>query len=158
VSFQTIVEEIMVTHHSLLKRELPMITEQLAALCAEHPKNEALNEAEQIYFKVRKKVELHLKDEETILFPNGIAMERGSATTPTEINQVERLAEMEKEHDGCSKTLAGIQNTLRTAVPASALRDKLLANIQIVQDDFVVHVEKENSQVHPMFLELYSNR
>jgi iron-sulfur cluster repair protein YtfE (RIC family) len=158
VSFQTIVEEIMSTHHSLLKRELPKISAQFDALSAEHPHNEALTEAKQIFTKVRNKVELHLKDEESVLFPNGIAMERGSATTPTEINQIERITELEKEHDGCSNALAGIQKTLNSAVPASESREKLLANIQLIQDDFVVHVDKENSRVHPMFLELYSRQ
>ena len=154
MSFQTIVEEIMATHHSLLKRELPKISEQIAALSAEYPENAALTEAKQIYTKVRNKVETHLKDEETVLFPNGIALERGLQAQPTEINLVERLAEMEKEHDGCGKTLCGIQNTIETTVPASAMRDNLLANIQLVQDDFVEHVKKENSKVHPMFLDL----
>ncbi|MDR3613300.1 MAG: hemerythrin domain-containing protein [Candidatus Obscuribacterales bacterium] len=158
MSFQTIVEEIMSTHHSLLKRELPRISAQFETLCIEHPGNEILNEAKQIFTKVRNKVEVHLKDEETVLFPNGIAMERGSATTPTEINQVERLTEMEKEHDSCGNALTGIQNTLRTAVPVSDARDKLLENIQLIQDDFVVHVEKENSRVHPMFLELIGRK
>jgi iron-sulfur cluster repair protein YtfE (RIC family) len=154
VSFQTIVEEIMATHHSLLKRELPKISEQAAALSSQYPENDALAEAVQIYSKVRNKVETHLKDEETVLFPSGIALERGGASVPTEMNLVERLAEMEKEHDGCGKTLTSIQKTIETTVPASAMRDKLLASIQLVQDDFVAHVEKENSRVHPMFLEL----
>ena len=158
MSFQTIVEEIMSTHHSLLKRELPKISAQLETLSDEHPDNGALTEAKQIFAKVRNKVEVHLKDEETVLFPNGIAMERGSDTTPTEINQIERLTEMEKEHDSCGNALTGIQTTLRTAVPASESRDKLLTNIQLIQDDFVVHVEKENSKVHPMFLDLYRSK
>ncbi|MBU6453516.1 MAG: hemerythrin domain-containing protein [Cyanobacteria bacterium REEB67] len=156
MSFQTIVEEIMATHHSLLKRELPKISEQIAALSAENPDNDALTEAAQIYGKVRNKVETHLKDEEMVLFPSGIALERGGTSVPTEMNLVERLAEMEKEHDGCGKTLTSIQKTIATTVPTSERRDQLLANIQLIQDDFVVHVEKENSQVHPMFLQLLS--
>jgi iron-sulfur cluster repair protein YtfE (RIC family) len=158
VSFQSLVEEIMSTHHSLLKRELPKISALFETLTDEHPDNNALIEAKQIFTKVRNKVEVHLKDEETVLFPNGIALERGSATTPTELNQVERLTEMEKEHDSCGNALAGIQHTLSSVVPVSEKRDQLVAKIQLIQDDFVVHVEKENSKVHPMFLQLFSAR
>ncbi len=128
------------------------------SLSDQHPDNEALTEARQIYSKIRSKVETHLKDEETVLFPSGIALEAGGAAEPTEMNLLERLAEMEKEHDGCGNALAGVQRTLTDLVPASELRDKLLANIQNVQDDFVLHVEKENSKVHPMFIALFESK
>jgi len=154
MSFQTIVEDIMSSHHSLLRRELPKITEQLHDLVTKYPDNEALAEAQQIYTKVRSKVETHLRDEETVLFPIGIAIESGTAPIPTEMNLRERLAEMEKEHDGCGKALAGVQVTISSTVPESEARERLLATIQLVQDDFVEHVEKENSKVHPMFIEL----
>jgi len=130
----------------------------MCSLSSEYPDNEPLTEAKQIYTKVRTKVETHLKDEETVLFPTGIALESGGSAVPTEINLLERLAEMEKEHDGCGNALAGIQRTLVDSVPTCELRDKLLTNIQVVQDDFVVHVEKENTRVHPMFIELFESR
>jgi iron-sulfur cluster repair protein YtfE (RIC family) len=148
----------MSSHHSLLRRELPKISELMSSLSSEYPDNEPLTEAKQIYTKVRTKVETHLKDEETVLFPTGIALESGGSAAPTEINLLERLAEMEKEHDGCGNALAGIQRTLVDSVPTCELRDKLLTNIQVVQDDFVVHVEKENTRVHPMFIELFESR
>jgi iron-sulfur cluster repair protein YtfE (RIC family) len=156
VSFQTIVEDIMSSHHSLLRRELPRITDLIDALSAEYPDNDPLREAKQIYAKVRTKVEAHLKDEETILFPTGIALESGGTVIPTEIDLLARLAEMEKEHDGCGKALTGIQKTIFDLVPQCELSEKLLATIQLVQDDFVVHVEKENTEVHPMLIALFS--
>jgi iron-sulfur cluster repair protein YtfE (RIC family) len=158
LNFRAIVEEIMSTHHSLLRRELPKITDLMNSLSSEFPDNEPLTEAKQIYGKVRSKVEAHLKDEETVLFPTGIALESGGTQVTTEMNLLERLAEMEKEHDGCGKTLSGIQQTLFNSVPPCELREKVLANIQLVQDDFVVHVEKENSRVHPMFVELFESK
>lgn len=148
----------MSNHHSLLRRELPKISELMDLLSDEYPDIDSLTEAKQIYSKVRSKVETHLKDEETVLFPTGIALEAGSDTVPTEMNLLERLAEMEKEHDGCGKALAGIQKTLNECVPACELRANLLTNIQLVQDDFVLHVEKENTRVHPMFIELFESK
>jgi iron-sulfur cluster repair protein YtfE (RIC family) len=148
----------MSNHHSLLRRELPKITELISSLSAEYPDNESLTEAKQIYAKVRSKVETHLKDEETVLFPTGIALESGGTMVPTEMSLLERLAEMEKEHDGCGNALAGIQKTLVELVPTCALRDQLFANIQLVQDDFVLHVDKENTKVHPMFIALLATK
>jgi iron-sulfur cluster repair protein YtfE (RIC family) len=144
----------MSNHHSLLRRELPKITDLMNSLSSEYPDNQPLAEARQIYTKVRTKVETHLKDEETVLFPTGIALESGGSQIPTDMNLLDRLAEMEKEHDGCGKALSGIQQTLINSVPPCELRDRVFANIQLVQNDFVVHVEKENSKVHPMFVEL----
>jgi iron-sulfur cluster repair protein YtfE (RIC family) len=156
VSFQTIVEDIMSSHHSLLRRELPRITELMEALSTAYPDNAPLGEAKQIYARVRTKVEAHLKDEETILFPTGVALECGDTPTPTEMDLLERLAEMEKEHDGCGNALTGVQKTILDFVPECELRAKLLATLQLVQDDFVVHVEKENTKVHPMFIALFA--
>jgi regulator of cell morphogenesis and NO signaling len=158
MTFQSIVEDIMTSHHSFLRRELPRITELIDLLSTEYPDNDRLSEARQIYVKVRSKVEAHLKDEEKVLFPTGVALECGAAVVPTEMDLLERLAEMEKEHDGCGKALTGIQMTLAESVPACKLRDNLLAQLQLVQDDFVIHVEKENSKVHPMFIALFETR
>ncbi len=128
------------------------------SLSSEYSDNEKLSEANQIYARVRSKVETHLKDEETVLFPTGIALETGGSQVPTEMNLLERLTEMEKEHEGCGKTLTSIQRTLVDCVPECELREKVIANIQLVQDDFVVHVEKENTKVHPMFVELFESK
>jgi iron-sulfur cluster repair protein YtfE (RIC family) len=152
-SFKQIVEEIVARHHSLLRRELPKITELIDALFAEHPDSATCNEARQIYAKVRTKVETHLRDEETVLFPTGIALESGNDAPSTEMDLLARLEEMEKEHDGCGNALNTILQMINT-VEQSELRDQLLETIQLVQEDLRVHVEKENRQVHPRFIEL----
>jgi iron-sulfur cluster repair protein YtfE (RIC family) len=157
MSFQQIVEEIMATHHSLLKRELPKISQQLEKLSAEYADNETIAEAKQIFAKVRNKVETHLKDEETALFPDGIALERGGISVSDYKYVLERLDEMEKEHDGCGKTLTMIQTMLASALPQSTERDDIILNIQLIQDDFVAHVEKENHKVHPMLREMIAS-
>jgi len=154
LSFQKIVEEIMSTHHKLLRRELPKISDFVKAVVAENAESTSLNEAQEIFEKVRAKVEAHLLDEETVLFPTGIALETSGKAIHTEMNLLERLAEMEKEHDGCGNALTGIYQTIIRDASASELKKKLLATIEIVQEDFVSHVEKENTQVHPMLIDL----
>jgi iron-sulfur cluster repair protein YtfE (RIC family) len=156
-SFKQIVEEIVARHHSLLRRELPRVTEFMEALSIECSGRESLSEARQIYAKVRTKIETHLKDEETVLFPTGICLESGGTLPPTEMDLVARLEEMEKEHDGCGKALGTVCEMINT-VEQSRLRDQLLDAIQIVQDDLRIHVEKENAQVHPRFIQLLEAR
>jgi iron-sulfur cluster repair protein YtfE (RIC family) len=152
-SFKEIVEDIVSKHHSLLRRELPKITDMLSALSAQSNPNESLSEAEQIYKKVRTKIETHLHDEETSLFPTGIAIEAGQAALPCEMDLIARVEEMEKEHEGCSNALTKIAAMIHT-VPSSELREQVLNTIRTVQEDLAVHVEKENTQVHPRFLKL----
>ena len=156
-SFKEIVEEIVGSHHSLLRRELPRITKLVDELSEKSP-SEPLSEARQIFEKVRNKIEKHLKDEETVLFPTGITIESGGPGPHSDVDLIERLEEMEKEHDGCGKALNTIQQMISSSAPQSELRDELLRTIQIVQDDLTIHVEKENQNVHPRFLELLANR
>jgi iron-sulfur cluster repair protein YtfE (RIC family) len=152
-SFQQLVEEIVARHHSLLRKELPRITDLIEALVSDCPDSESLSEAQQIYRKVRSKIETHLKDEETVLFPTGIALESGGEIPHSEMDLRARLEEMEKEHDGCGNAL-GIISQMVSAVAQSEHRQQLLSALQVVQDDLRIHVEKENTQVHPQFIEL----
>jgi|AGTN01.2.fsa_nt_gi Regulator of cell morphogenesis and NO signaling len=154
-SFKEIVEEIVATHHSFLRRELPQISELLEALSSKCSGFEAFGEAQQVYTKVRTKIEAHLRDEETSLFPAGIALESGAPVPPCDFDLLERLQEMEKEHDGCGNALSTIAGMIET-LPQSDLREQVLDKIKLVQDDLRVHVDKENMQVHPRFLELFS--
>ena len=152
-SFKQIVEEIVSVHHSLLRKELPRITELIDGLFSDCPDSESLSEAQQIYKKVRSKIETHLKDEETVLFPTGIALESGGEIPHSEMDLRARLEEMEKEHDGCGNALGTISQMVR-AVAQNERCEKLLQALQVVQDDLRIHVEKENTQVHPRFIEL----
>lgn len=147
----------MSTHHNLLRRELPRISALMTAVVNEN-NDERLVEARQIFEKVRGKVETHLRDEELVLFPTGVALEAGSAPDATDMNLLERLAEMEKEHDGCGKTLTMIAQTLATVATAGPSRDEAVEAIEKIQADFVVHVDKENNHVHPLFIELFNSR
>lgn len=152
-SFKQIVEEIVARHHSLLRRELPKITELMDSLSTEYSGNESLNEAQQLFKKVRTKIEAHLKDEETIVFPTGVALEAGEAVPHTDMDLLARLEEMEKEHDGCGNAL-DIVSQMINALAQNELRDQALNTIDTVQQDLRIHVEKENAQVHPRFIEL----
>lgn len=153
ISFKELVEGIVAKHHSLLRRELPLITDMLSKLSTQCNNDVEICEAEQIFKKVRSKIETHLFDEETSLFPTGIALESGTAAPPCEMDLLARVEEMEKEHENCGNALGKIAKMVGSA-PASELRDRVIDTIGLVQNDLDVHVEKENTQVHPRFIEL----
>lgn len=152
-SFKELVEGIVAKHHSLLRRELPNITDMLTSLSDQCNHDAELREAEQIFEKVRSKIETHLYDEETSVFPTGIALEAGNTAPLCEMDLLARVEEMEKEHENCGNALGKIAQMVGSA-PASELRDRVIDTIKLVRDDLDVHVEKENTQVHPRFIEL----
>lgn len=153
-SFKDIVEEIVANHHSFLRRELPKISELIEALSADCAERESFCEAQQLYKKIRTKIEAHLRDEEMLLFPTGIALEAGGALPQSDMDLLARLDEMEKEHDGCGNALTTICQMIET-LPQSELKEEIIGKVRTVQQDLEVHVEKENTRVHPMFLQLF---
>ncbi|MBX9666533.1 MAG: hemerythrin domain-containing protein [Candidatus Obscuribacterales bacterium] len=156
-SFKEIVEEIVANHHSFLRKELPKISELLEALADDCSPSDALIEAQKLYKKVRSKIETHLKDEETLLFPTGIALESEDVAPVTEMNLLERLHEMEVEHDGCGNALTTLSQMIAT-LPNKEQTEQVISKIKSVQKDLAIHVEKENTLVHPRFLELFEAR
>lgn len=151
-TFKETVDEIVVTHHSLLKRELPRINGMVDELATLQVQNESMDEARQIFKKVRLKIETHMKDEESILFPFGIARETGKLPSATELDMLARLVEMEKEHDGCTNALGTIC-ALLSNTPPNALRDQCLSTVGLVIEDLRIHANKENTTVHPRLIE-----
>lgn len=148
-------DAIVAIHHSFLRRELPRISDLLEALAAAAPAtdNQSLQEAQQLYTKVRNKIEAHLRDEETQLFPTGVALEEGLPPPLSSIDLHDRLLEMEKEHENCGKALGTLEQMLHGQTDSSLKRTTLTA-LQALRADLDVHVEKENSLVHPRLFEL----
>jgi regulator of cell morphogenesis and NO signaling len=154
MSLKETTDAIVAVHHSFLRRELPRISELLESLAAD---NQSLHEAQQLYTKVRNKIEAHLRDEETQLFPTGVAIEEGLPPPLSSFDLHERLLEMEKEHENCGKALGTLEQMLH-AQPASTLRQSTLTALQALRADLDVHVDKENSLVHPRLFELLHGR
>lgn len=153
MSFKELTDSIVALHHSFLRRELPTITNGLEALSLELSASEKITEAQSLFRKVRDKIEAHLKDEETLLFPTGSALELGEMPPAADIDLLERLAEMEKEHENCGNALRLLAQML-VDLPESQTREKVLSAVRSLSCDMDEHVRKENEEVHPRFLEL----
>lgn len=156
-SFKEVVDNIVAVHHSFLRKHLPKVTGLFDELTPQSVDGAALDEARQLFTKIRKKIETHLQDEESFLFPTGIALESGQQPPPCEMDLRARLEEMEKEHDGCGKALTTVCQMLEGVAP-NATREQLTTTIKLIQEDLDVHVEKENNYVHPRFLELIASK
>jgi regulator of cell morphogenesis and NO signaling len=154
MSLKETTDAIVATHHSFLRRELPRLSELLEALftvsAVDAP---SLLEAQKLYTKVRTKIEAHLRDEEGVLFPTAAALEEGVPPPPSSIDLRERLQEMEIEHDNCGKALGTLEQMLGR-LSNSTHKQETLAALQELRADLDVHVEKENSLVHPRLFEL----
>jgi regulator of cell morphogenesis and NO signaling len=148
-------DAIVAIHHSFLRRELPRISELLESLAATGAATDdhSLHEAQHLYTKVRSKIEAHLRDEETQLFPTGVALEEGLPPPISSIDLHERLQEMETEHENCGKALGTLEQMLHVQ-PDCSLKQTTLTALQGLRADLDVHVDKENSLVHPRLFEL----
>ena len=156
MSFKVLTEQIVAQHHSLLRRELPYLSQLVKELAEQTSEGSSLGEAEKLCNKIRTNIETHLRDEETLLFPTGIALEEGRIPPASDMDLLARLQEMEQEHENCGKGLQLLSQMI-SAQPESEARNKTLSTLQSIIADMDVHVEKENTQVHPHFLELMKN-
>ncbi|MBX9721333.1 MAG: hemerythrin domain-containing protein, partial [Candidatus Obscuribacterales bacterium] len=154
MSFKELSDSIVAQHHSLLRRELPKISaliEQLSLdqtnACADF--SATISEADKMFSKIRRKIEQHLHDEETVLFPMGAALQSGEEIPASDFDVMERLSEMEKEHDNCGNALIKLADMLNT-LPQSKILQETLQQLKVVSTDMDIHVEKENTQVHPL--------
>ena len=153
MTFTELTDSIVAVHHSFLRRELPAVSSLLEDLAKELQYGKEISEAQSMFQKIRDKVEVHLRDEETTLFPTGRALELGQAPPPAEFDLLERISSMEKEHDTCGNALKLLIQML-SELPASKLQEKLVSSVSALSQDMDEHVRKENTEVHPLFLEL----
>lgn len=163
MDLQLLINNIQSEHHALLRRELPRLDLLLERLTEIHGTlYPELSEAAQTFRKVRSKIEIHLGDEERLLFPVCLKLENGEnvATLLQDCNLLNRLNEMEQEHESSARVLANIRNivdgvALQTG-DSSGQFQSFIDGLAELLADLQVHVQKENDQVHPRARQLLS--
>lgn len=166
-SLKDLIQNILTEHHVLLRRELPRLEILLSAITAQYgPQNQKLQEAFETFKKVRAKIEIHLGDEEQFLFPACLKLESGAeanhviAEVSSGPNLLERLVEMENEHENSGKAFESILNVVNAVASAEESADTIchqfVSGLAMVIADLKVHVQKENEQVHPRARQLLS--
>jgi iron-sulfur cluster repair protein YtfE (RIC family) len=167
LSLKELIQNILMEHHVLLRRELPRLELLLGEIAAEYgAENQKLCEAFETFKKVKCKIEIHLGDEEQFLFPACLKLENGEAADQIsdEVkagpNLLDRLVEMESEHENSGKafeTILAVVNAVAvTEDSADGICHQFAAGLASVIADLKVHVQKENEQVHPRARQLLS--
>ncbi len=151
-------EHIIYRHHGFLRRELPRLFQLLEHIRQSQGVDlEKAAEIEKIFQAVKQKIEKHLCDEEELLFPICRRLEAGEKVESPHMDMIARLQEMEVEHGNADRALTRMRELAGglAASPEMAhpCRD-LLSGLEALQADLKVHVEKENTFLHPLALEL----
>ncbi len=167
MSFKDLIQNILTEHHVLLRRELPRLELLLGEITSEFgAQNQKLCEAFETFKKVKSKIEIHLGDEEQFLFPACLKLENievGSQSIDEVTagpNLLERLVEMESEHENSGKAFEAILAVVKSIAAdedrADGICHQFVAGLAVVIADLKVHVQKENEQVHPRARQLLS--
>lgn|GEM_PF-574069 len=167
LNLKDLIQNILTEHHVLLRRELPRLELLLGEIISEFgAQNQKLCEAFETFKKVKAKIEIHLGDEEQFLFPACLKLENGEAADQIgdEVkagpNLLDRLVEMESEHENSGKAFEAILIVVNSIAVdeerADGLCHQFITGLAAVIADLKVHVQKENDQVHPRARQLLS--
>lgn len=167
LNLKDLIQNILTEHHVLLRRELPRLELLLGEITSEFgAQNQKLCEAFETFKKVKAKIEIHLGDEEQFLFPACLKLENGEAADQIgdEVkagpNLLDRLVEMESEHENSGKAFEAILIVVNSIAVdeerADGLCHQFITGLAAVIADLKVHVQKENDQVHPRARQLLS--
>lgn len=167
LSLKELIQNILMEHHVLLRRELPRLELLLGEIADEYgAQNQKLCEAFETFKKVKCKIEIHLGDEEQFLFPACLKLEDSEVSDLAIVeatagpNLLERLVEMESEHENSGKAfeaiLAVVNAVAVTENSADGICHQFADGLAAVIADLKVHVQKENDQVHPRARQLLS--
>ena len=167
LNLKDLIQNILTEHHVLLRRELPRLELLLGEITSEFgAQNQKLCEAFETFKKVKAKIEIHLGDEEQFLFPACLKLENGEAADQigdemkAGPNLLDRLVEMESEHENSGKAFEAILIVVNSIAVdgerADGLCHQFITGLAAVIADLKVHVQKENDQVHPRARQLLS--
>jgi len=147
-----LVDHIVQTHHSFVRREAPRLTELLTKVQAKHgTSHPELSEIAALFAALTHELSLHMRKEEQILFPliknmSGV----GSHWVEFPIRQ------MVAEHEDAGEALAGIRSLSRGfAIPADACPSfaALYQGLEEFEQDLHRHIHLENNILFPRALE-----
>lgn len=142
------------THHAYLRTTLPRLSELLATVTATHAAAQPeLVALERVYARFRAEMEAHMDQEEQVVFPLIVRLERGLADQALgERFLAQQLARMESEHHAAGGDLDAIARlTEGFGAPEGACDSQraLWRGLSDVFADTHRHVHKENSILFP---------
>ena len=158
-SLTGLIEHIVGTHHEYLHRELPAIETRLEKVYRVYNQRygPTLVGLPEVFRSLRIELEMHLRKEETVLFPAigayEAAVTSGRPLPATRFGAVSNpIQMMEDEHESAGHALARIREITRDfEVPAHACVTyrALMSGLEELERDLHMHIHLENNILFP---------
>lgn len=163
MSLAQLIDYIIATHHSFVKKEMPVILGYLERVATKHgDRHPEMKKVLELFAAVKEEMEHHMQKEELVLFPRIKEIERQLAEgKEIVINSTYLLSPinmMEQEHDHAGTMLAEIRElTLNYNPPIDACTTYRLshATLEAFEQDLHQHVHLENNILFPRALLLF---
>ncbi len=150
-SLAELIDHIVATHHAYLRRELPRLSALIDRVAQVHgPRSPWLHEVREVFGRLKRELEAHMRSEEEVIFPLIRVLEEGSADAAAELEPL--LVQAEREHDAAGKALHRLRTLSDHYRPpewaCSSFR-ALLEGLQALEADMHRHVHRENNVLFP---------
>lgn len=154
LSLIELVDNIESTHHSYLKRELPILEKLSSKVAKVHGKRDSrLLELAFLFRNFKQELEQHTFKEEVVLFPYIRDLASSKEVPLSKFGTVANpISCMETEHDSAASTLTRIRDlTGEFTAPENACDSwrSLYQGLKQLDGDLRVHIHKENNLLFP---------
>lgn len=152
-SLESLVLNILNTHHAYLRAELPRLSGQVEKIARVHgDRHPELREVADVFMQLNAELVSHMMKEEQILFPAIVQLERTQTARGSQPWLNNPIRVMEDEHAAVGQMLAQLQKlTVGYTPPADACNTYRVAfdGLQRLEFDLHRHIHKENSILFP---------
>ncbi len=159
-----LVKHIVETHHAYLKLDLPVLGQRIDKVVSVHGAHDPqrLPRLAEVFAALRAELEMHLRKEETILFPfieqYGRAEVRNQPVPPVPFGSIAApIAMMELEHGNAGDALGEIRaltNDFTLPSYACGTVRALYEGLRVLEADLHVHIHLENNILFPRAIAL----
>ena len=159
-----LVKHIVTTHHEYLKLDLPVLGNRMEKVASVHGARdpEVLPRMAEVFSALRAEMEMHMRKEETILFPfieqYGRAEVQGRPIPSVPFGSIANpIAMMEREHGSAGDALGEIRrltNDFELPPYACSTVRALYQGLQVLESDLHIHIHLENNILFPRAIAL----
>ncbi|HWR44897.1 iron-sulfur cluster repair di-iron protein [Sporomusa sp.] len=147
-----LVNHIIDTHHTFIKKEFPIINELTEKIMSVHgSSHKELVRVDHLFRLLRKDLEAHLETEEKILFPLILEYDKSPSQQKFE-KMLTVINELENEHELAGNILKELrQITNQYTAPPEGCTSYRMAyrKLEEMEDDIFRHIHLENNILHP---------
>ncbi len=152
-SMSELVDNILATHHTYLKSELPRLAFLVNKVAAVHgERHPELIDVKKTYDLLKAELDCHIKEEEEVLFPECRKFESGDTTGRSPKKLSTMISTMESEHEAAGEALRRLRELTDDYTPpddACGSFRAMLAGLEELEQDMHIHVNKENYALYP---------